>query len=149
MPTLYFIIACLIALNIYILIKIRDNKEYFKPTNINDKNGLASKEYFELTNVYDKNGLASNEFIMEDTDGHRITVIYDVRLGDFTVRHARNRENLSLNKDPIQRIRQESKYNSENVDSNFLAPGESRTKLFRRVSRRKINSKIRTVSGSI
>lgn len=79
-----------------------------------------------LTNVYDKHGLLAHEWVLKNSNGYKVTTIYDEISRSWTVRHSHTQKSLDCFIG--NRIKDEIEFNIANVDSSFVPYDLANTK---------------------
>jgi len=99
-----------------------------------------------LTNVYDKNGKVAHEWVIIDSNGYKVTGIYDEVVDAWMVKHSRTQDNLDRYKG--NRIKDEIEFNIANVNSSFTPYEQINTKLHNgKVQHRYASNKIKAIRG--
>ena len=89
--------------------KTEDIKEIVKQV-------LYGEREYSLNTIYDENGLIGHEWNQYISEGHWVKMIFDERNDKFiSVKHYRTDKNTTENFNPDERIKQEMKFNSQEV----------------------------------
>lgn len=134
--TIFLIIMVVIGIGVFILCR-EFFCWYFKITEVSDslkkisesltssntedvkkivKQVLYEEREYSLNNIYDENGLIGHEWNQFVSEGHWVKMIFDEKNEKFiSVIHYRTDRNITENLDGNERLKQELKFNSQDV----------------------------------